>query len=201
MYDYVDGKVDWMAYGLPTEGDDGPFVGDQVSPVTTCDVGATVGEARRLVGDEASVVVVAGGLAVGEVDAGRLKGHDDEEMVLDLLDPVPGTYRPSVTVAAMAEQGAGPKLISTPDGRLLGAVTVEGEHHHHHDHGDGDGEVDAAAFDRQLTEVMAAVEERFGDREPSEAELRAFLHERLVAEGRSAEEADRFLDELDPAGS
>jgi hypothetical protein len=47
---------------------------------------------------------------------------------------------------------------------------------------------------------MAAVEERFGDREPSEAEMRAFLRERLVAEGRSPEDADRFLDELEEGG-
>jgi hypothetical protein len=53
------------------------------------------------------------------------------------------------------------------------------------------------AFEKELTEVMAGVEERFGDREPTEAELRSFLRDRLVAEGRSAEDADRFLDELE----
>jgi len=44
---------------------------------------------------------------------------------------------------------------------------------------------------------MEAIEERFGDREPSEAELRSFLHGRLVAEGRTAEDADHFLDQLE----
>ncbi len=43
---------------------------------------------------------------------------------------------------------------------------------------------------------MAAIEERFGDREPGEHELRSFLRDRLVAEGRTEEDADRFLDEL-----
>ncbi|MDQ3897918.1 MAG: hypothetical protein M3326_11880, partial [Actinomycetota bacterium] len=91
------------------------------------------------------------------------------------------------------EEGAGRHLVSTPDGRLLGAATVEAAgHDHDHDH----GSFDEAQFKKDLTQVMGAIEERFGDREPSEAELRGFLRERLVAEGRSEEDADKFLDEL-----
>jgi hypothetical protein len=63
-------------------------------------------------------------------------------------------------------------------------------HDHHH------GDVDVERYERELTEVMEAVHERFGDREPAESELRDFLRERLVAEGRSPEDADRFLAEL-----
>jgi hypothetical protein len=74
---------------------------------------------------------------------------------------------------------------------VVGQAFVEGHEHHHHD------EVDEDAFDQELASVMEAVEERFGDREPSEDELRDFLRQRLVAEGRSAEDADRFLDELE----
>lgn len=42
-------------------------------------------------------------------------------------------------------------------------------------------------------DVVFAAQERFGDRQPSDEEMRGFLHERLVSEGRSAEEADEFL--------
>jgi hypothetical protein len=185
----VDGKADWMAYGLPVEGADGPFLGDDLAEATSCDVGATVGEVRRLLGDN-PVIVVADGLAVGEVDAGTLDGHADHETLLDVMDPVPTTVRPSVTVAAAAEGGGGRQLVTTSDGRLVGQAFVDA-HDHEHDH------VDEEAFDRELASVMAAVEERFGDREPSEDELRAFLRDRLVGEGRSAEDADRFLDELE----
>ena len=191
MYDYVDGKVDWMAYGLPIEGADGPFLGDDLSAATTCDVGATVGEARHLL-DEDAVIVVADGLAVGELDPNGLDGHADDERVLDVMDPVPTTVRPSVTESSAAESGGGRQLVTTPDGRLVGQAFVHG---HAHDH------VDEEAFDRELASVMEAVEERFGDREPSEEELRDFLRERLVAEGRSAEDADRFLDELEAGDS
>ena len=187
-----------MAYGLPVEGADGPFLGENLEPAPTCDVGATVGEARGLLGDS-PVVVVADGLAVGEVDADTLHGHADDEKVLDVMDPVPSTVRPSVTVPSAAEDGGGRQLVTTSDGRLMGQAFVEAaEHDHDHDH--DHGEIDEDDFDRELAAVMAAVEERFGDREPSETEMRAFLRERLVAEGRSPEDADRFLDELEEGG-
>lgn len=187
----MDGKSDWMAYGLPVEGVDGPFLGGELSEVPTCDAGATVADARAAIGDAGAVIVVAGdGLVVGEIDAEALPGHAGEAAVLDVMDPVPTTVRPSVTVAVLAEAGGGSRLVTTPAGRLLGLATIGGEaHDQDHDH--------MEAFEKELTEVMAAVEERFGDREPSEAELRSFLRDRLVAEGRSPEDADRFLDELE----
>jgi hypothetical protein len=207
VYDYVDGKADWMAYGLPVEGDDGPFLGGRARAVTTCPVGATAGEARRVLGGGggSTVVVVADGLAVGELGIADLDGRADDRPVLDLLQPVPSTVRPSVTVASVADAGGGRRLVTTSDGHLVGAAVVEpeasaSEHEDHdeHDHAghDHDGGPDVEAFERDLIAVMDAVHERFGDSEPSEEELRGFLRERLVAEGRSAEEADRFLAEM-----
>ena len=189
----MDGKVDWMAFGLPVEGEDGPFIGERVAPVATCDVGGTVADARRTLEDSGDdlLVVVAAGLAVGQIEADELDPHADDAHLLDVMSPVPSTYRPSVTVEALAEDGGGGRhLVSTSDGRLLGAVTVEAsDHDHHHDH---------EQFENDLTALMGAIEERFGDRKPSEDELRGFLRERLVSEGRSEEEADRFLEELQP---
>lgn len=191
----MDGKSDWMAYGLPVEGADGPFLGGELSEVPTCDAGGTVADARAAIGDAQAVIIVAGdGLVVGEIDAEALPGHAGDAAVLDVMDPVPTTVRPSVTVAALAEAGGGSRLVTTSAGHLLGLATVDGEaHDHDHDHDHDSME----AFEKELTEVMAGVEERFGDREPTEAELRTFLRDRLVAEGRSAEDADRFLDELE----
>ena len=182
-----------MAYGLPVEGADGPFLGGELSEVPTCDAGATVADARAAIGDADAVVIVAGdGLVVGDIDAEALAGLAGDAALLDVMEPVPTTVRPSVTVAALAGAGGGSRLVTTSAGRLLGLATVEGEaHDHDHDHGDMD------AFEKELTEVMAAVEERFGDRKPTEDELRTFLRDRLVAEGRSAEDADRFLAELE----
>lgn len=198
-----------MAYGLPVEGDDGPFLGDDVETVPTCNATATVADARRVLagsGADTVVLVHGDGLAVGEVDDEALAGHADDVALLDVLSPVPSTVRPSVTAASLAEAGGGERLVTTSDGRLLGVASVEPAGHEGHDHAghdheghdhEGHDEPDDEHYDQELAAVLAAIGDRFGDREPTAEELRSFLHDRLVAEGRSAEEADRYLEELE----
>ena len=49
----------------------------------------------------------------------------------------------------------------------------------------------------QFIEIALAVQERFGvGVQPSEEEILGFLRERLMSEGRTAEEADAFLAEM-----
>ena len=210
MYDYVDGKVDWMAFGLPVEGDDGPFLGEGVATVPTCDVAGNVTDARQLLdrsGDDAVVLVSPGGLAVGEVDRAALEGQADDVALLDVLHPVPSTVRPSVTVSSVAEAGGGAPLVTTSDGRLLGRTSVEatGDHQHegdeheghdHEGHDHGTPPFDLERYETELTEVMHDVEAHFGEHDPSAEELRSFLQDRLVAEGKSPEEAEQLLDEM-----
>mgnify|MGYP006196841205 CR=1 FL=1 len=57
----MDGKSDWMAYGLPVEGADGPFLGGELAEVPTCDAGGTVADARAALGDAEAVIIVAAG--------------------------------------------------------------------------------------------------------------------------------------------
>lgn len=52
----------------------------------------------------------------------------------------------------------------------------------------------------EFLSVLMAVEEHFGDSEPSDEEVRAFLRDRLVIEGRSPEEADAFMAEIEGSG-
>jgi len=54
------------------------------------------------------------------------------------------------------------------------------------------------ALHDELLAVTEALQERFGEREPTEEELHDFLRERLIAEGRTAEEAEAFLAEMGP---
>ncbi|MFP5319443.1 MAG: rhodanese-like domain-containing protein [Acidimicrobiia bacterium] len=49
----------------------------------------------------------------------------------------------------------------------------------------------------ELLGVLMAVQDHFGDRDASDEEVRDFLRQRLVDEGRSPEEADRFLARMD----
>jgi CBS domain-containing protein len=208
-----------MAFGLPVEGDDGPFLGEQLQDAASCDVHQTVADARRLLdgaGEHAGALVLSDGLVVGEVDAEALEGAADDAELLDVMRPVPSTVRPSVTVASLAQGGGGSAVVTDSDGRLLGHAVVdaaddheghdcadhEGHDHEGHDHGGHDHEGhdhggEDAEYEQELAEVMQALQERFGDNEPSEEQVRAFLRDRLVAEGRSAEEAERVLQEME----
>jgi rhodanese-related sulfurtransferase len=48
----------------------------------------------------------------------------------------------------------------------------------------------------ELLSVMSGLHERFGEREPTEEELHGFLRDRLIAEGRTPEEAEAFLADM-----
>lgn len=215
MYEYVDGKVDWMAYGLPVEGEDGPFLGDGLGEAPTCDVGGTVGDARKVLegvadgGDGGNVLVLSDGLVVGEVDAAVRGGAADDAPLIDVMRPVPSTVRPSVTMSSLAGAGGGPAVVTDSSGRLLGLAVVEaapgihddeghdhGHDHEGHDHGGGDDE----AYEQEMAEVMQALQERFGGQEPSAEEVHEFLRDRLVAEGKTLEEAEQLLREMEGGG-
>ena len=49
----------------------------------------------------------------------------------------------------------------------------------------------------EFLEIAAALQERFGEGvEPPEEEIRAFLRQRMIGEGKTPEEADAFLAEM-----
>ena len=195
-----------MAAGLPVEGDDGPFVGDEVTMVPTLSPHATVGDARAAMAEaDASAAVVVGcdGLAIGLVDDEVLHGADDGERLLEPMVLVPSAIRPSVTLESLDGGEAHRLLVTTPDGRLVGMAAVKGDDdrdHDDHDHGDqdhgGHDHDELTRMEEELDDLAAAVRERFGDHDPTEEELHSLLRDRLMAEGRSPEEADRFLADL-----
>ena len=116
-----------MGFGLPTEGDDGPFVGERLDPVVTLEPDLTVAEAlaRLEEADAADAVVVAEGLAVGAVEAKALVDANDGARLLDVMDVMPPTVRPSQTVFGLAEEGADRVLVTDPDGRVLGEARID----------------------------------------------------------------------------
>ncbi len=189
MYDYVDGKVDWMAYGLPVEGEDGPFAGEFAAEVPTVGPDEPISAVReRLGGDGRAVVTTAEGVVLGLVDRPALERMPDDDPVATAMKLSPSTVRPSVQYATLVEKGEEHVLVTTSDGRLVGMVEPEASG------GDEDDEQSAGAdLERDLLETIEAVSEHFGDHDPSEDEIRTFLHDRLVAEGKTPEEADRFL--------
>ncbi|MFN2388955.1 MAG: hypothetical protein ABR575_05040 [Actinomycetota bacterium] len=62
--------------------------------------------------------------------------------------------------------------------------------------GPEDRVVDPKLLHDTLLELMSEVRSRYGDREPSEDEMRSFLRERLGTMGKSPEEADEILRDL-----
>jgi Mg/Co/Ni transporter MgtE len=132
--DYVDGKLDWMAAGLPTEGSNArrPRAGTVArSDSPTCRLDETVGpvaERVRAAGWKACVVVNGERVVLGLLRENEL-GGDPNQRIEQAMRPGPSTFRPFVLVEELAHYMAEHDLpnapITTSDGRLVGLITLE----------------------------------------------------------------------------
>lgn len=126
-YDYGGGKMDWLSFALPYEGD-ADLVGTRLREVPSVGSDATIGEARRLRDDApgSMVVVTDDDVVLGLLDADTLEA-EKTVTVSELMVEGPTTVRPSEGVTALAHRmeraGAESVLVTRPDGRLLGAFT------------------------------------------------------------------------------
>jgi CBS domain len=128
VYDYTAGKMDWLAFELPSEGEDGPLVGDAYRRgVPTCSPEDSVGRVRELFTEGWSWVVVlnSSGVILGRLRRTRL-GEDEEATAAAVMEPGPSTYRANVPlVEILPKMKSGEfenALISDPDGHLLGVL-------------------------------------------------------------------------------
>ena len=134
MFDYVDGKLDWMAAALPTEGTNAqrPRAGAVArSDSSTCRLDETLGpvqERVRAAGWKACVVVNGERVVLGLLRENEL-GGDPNQRIEQAMRPGPSTFRPFVPVEElahyMAEHELPSALITTSDGRLVGVITLE----------------------------------------------------------------------------
>jgi CBS domain-containing protein len=152
VYDYVHGKADWLAAGLPTEGTNAerPRAGDVArSDVPTCDREEPIEHVRARVRDagwDACVVVNSERVVFGilrERELTRSEGADGR--VEEYMRPGPSTFRPNVSIEQMAAFMTEHDLVSAPitssDGRLIGLllrddamrVALELQGHVHHE--------------------------------------------------------------------
>ena len=131
IYDYVAGKSDWMAAGLPTEGSASsrPRLTDVMdrSPAT-CAPSEPVAEILARIGppsDQECVVVNEAGVVQGRLRLDRVDPADIRPAA-EVMEPGPTTVRadddPVETVERMRERGVTSLIVSTPDGVLLGVV-------------------------------------------------------------------------------
>ena len=131
VYDYVAGEADWLAMGLPSEGNEAGQL--RAGPVAkgdapTCGLTERLGEVRQRVqgtGWESCVVVNAERVVLGRV-RGTAWDAPDEALVEDVMEAGPTTVRPSEPLAAiterMQEHGSHGVLVTTSDGRLVGVL-------------------------------------------------------------------------------
>jgi len=131
VYDYVDGKLDWMAAGLPTEGTNAklPRAGSTAhKDVPTCGLKDRLGEVRERVraqGWDSVVVVNEERVVLGLLRSAEL--DKDADLVIErAMRPGPSTFRPYVSLHDMAHFMVEHKLenapITTSDGRLVGLL-------------------------------------------------------------------------------
>jgi CBS domain-containing protein len=178
-----------MSFGLPVEGEKGPFAGGALVDVPTCapdDEASEVADRLAENGEERAAVVIEG-MPVGLVTLDALRAGDDAgPRVRDRMELIPDTIRPSVELSRLDEKTAG-RLVTSSNGVLLGAVdpaAIQREHEVEH----------------EVMEVVDDIEAHFGDREPSKDEVHAFLRDRLVDRGHDPEEAEELLAETDGKG-
>jgi CBS domain-containing protein len=130
----VDGELDWLAAGLPTEGGnaDQPRAGEVARrDVPTCRLEESIGQVRarvRAAGWDSCVVVNDERVVLGLLRPEELRRGRDEP-VERVMRPGPTTFRPHVPVEELAHLMVHHDLPSSPvttsDGRLVGLLRRE----------------------------------------------------------------------------
>lgn len=193
----MDGKSDWMAFGLPVEGEAGPFAGQGVIEAATAGPDQRVSAVRagRDRGASGPVVVINdAGVVLGSIESGRLDDAEADASASSIMALSPTTIRPSVELSSLAEAKE-PVLITDSDGVLLGLIAPGSVSPPEDDDGAADEEMDQ--LQGTFLEIAHAVEEHFEGEDPSEEQVRSFLQDRLVDEGRTPEEAEAFLSNME----
>jgi predicted transcriptional regulator len=130
----VDGKLDWLAAGLPTKGTNAerPRAGTVArGDVPTCRLDEPVGEVRervRAAGWDACVAVNDERVVLGLLREAELD-RDGSEPIERVMRPGPSTFRPHVPIVEMARFMVAHDLPTSPitssDGRLIGVLRRE----------------------------------------------------------------------------
>jgi CBS domain-containing protein len=131
VYEYKAGKLDWLAAGLPTEGDNSrrPRAGDVArADIIACGLHDRLGDVRdraAAAGWDVAVVVDEEHVVLGLLRAKQLE-MDGELEVEKAMHPGPSTFRPYVPMKEMADYMVEHELdsvpITTSDGKLVGVL-------------------------------------------------------------------------------
>lgn len=137
VFEYEAGKDDWMAYGLPFEGDGTMLALHALEPSlrACCDERAAELRARmQAAGCDEAVVVNETDIVLGVVRSPALAEADNGATAMSMCELDPVTIRPSAPVEWAAQQlassGRRVALVTTSSGRLLGQVSEAFLHAH-----------------------------------------------------------------------
>jgi CBS-domain-containing membrane protein len=134
VYDYVGGKSDWIAAGLPIEGDQAniPRAIDVVKrEVPTCRPSDQIGDVRDQVeaaSDDVCIVTTDDGIVLGRLRR-RALASDRGKAVHEVMESGPTTTRADAWLEGLVQRLYNAEvtsmLITTPEGTLLGVVYRE----------------------------------------------------------------------------
>jgi predicted transcriptional regulator len=131
VYDYVAGKADWLAHGLPTEGEQAhvPRAKDLLrDDVVTARPEEPIGEVAARVAHSPygfALVVALDATLLGRLRKQALDG-DPAARAEQVMEAGPSTIRADRPLAELAERLRSRELrtavVTAPDGRLVGVV-------------------------------------------------------------------------------
>ena len=131
VFDYVTGKVDWLASGLPTEGKGAHVLRakDCVRrDMPTCRLTDRSGDVQHRVqaaGQEDCVVLNEAGVLLGYLGSDAF-GAAPQTTVDQAMEPGPSTIRPHVPLEEIApymqKRGIDRILVTTADGQWIGVL-------------------------------------------------------------------------------
>jgi CBS domain-containing protein len=131
VYDYTTGRLDWIARGLPRDGEKAaePRAIDFARrDVVTCQLRDRIGAVRDRVDGSPygfAFVISDGGVLLGRLGKAALQG-DPDAVAETAMEPGPSTVRADTPPARLRERLERGNLtiavVTDPDGRLLGVV-------------------------------------------------------------------------------
>jgi len=132
VFDYVPGKIDWLAHNLPTHGTGAalPTAGTRVrTDVPTAGPGEVLRVVRARVETSRyrfALVTATDGTLLGRLRHDALTTGDPERTAFAVAEPGPSTIRPHQPVQETFEQlhshNLSYAIVTDPEGRLLGTV-------------------------------------------------------------------------------
>jgi CBS domain-containing protein len=134
VYDYVPGKVDWLAHSLPVVGErpEAPIAGRAIrDDAVVCRPTDRISDVRELIERSPypfALVTAEDRTLLGRAPSSALD-RGSERPVWEVAEPGPKTFRPHTSAedvaAVLNDKDLRWAIVTTPEGRLLGVASRE----------------------------------------------------------------------------